>query len=124
MNKVKLLLEGLVEISDYITVCDKEFESSLSFASNRKEFKGAFKESPEYFTDEVLISINHFLETGEILEYYEIIGDIEARIVGRGSIFKIEYGLKLVGNGYEWIDLSSKEQITIVGNNIRKILKK
>lgn len=105
-----------------ISICDVEFESSLSFSKDANALKEAFKESPEYFSNKILISVYHFIKTGEIAEANEIIGEIESRITGRGACLSIEYALNLVGNGYEWIDFAIEDQIEVVGNNIEKLL--
>lgn len=116
------IYNGLLEYNDYISVYDEEFESSLSFSSNFIDFKNAYKESPEYFIDEIIISIYHFIITGKILECHEVISDIKHHIMEKIESENIQHVLKLVDNRYEWIDLDSDEKANVVANNIRKLL--
>jgi hypothetical protein len=94
----------------------------LSFDVDLQEFISSYQESPEYFTDEMIITLYHLIQTGEFLMANTILADIECHIVGRTSGEDTLYLLDLVDDGYEWIDLDRLDQIKVVVNNIKKLL--
>lgn len=121
-NSSTILYGGLLDIGLIITVYDANFESALSFDATKDALRDVVNESPEYFSNEMLISIYHFVETGEIRNARAIISEIESRIVGHTVVSNIGYALGLFDDGFKWIDLSYAEQIEIVVKNIRKLL--
>lgn len=122
---VSNLCDGKLVIGDrHALVYDNRFKDFLYLKSNLEEFKSAYKESPEFFTPEILICLFHFLMTSEFAEAYEIIEETERRIVGRDNFLNIDYALNLVGDGYEWVDYSRKDQEEIMCSNIIKRLQK
>lgn len=108
--------------NDNLVVADKEFESTISFSPTLDDFGAMIMESPEYFSEEILISIYHYIITKEIAKANEIVGDIENYIVGRGATLNISYVLDLVGNGYEWIDLDTEEKISDIASIVRELV--
>lgn len=61
-NDAITMYDGLLKLEDgIISVLDKELESSIAFVADIDSFVGAYKESPEYFSEEMIISLHHFL---------------------------------------------------------------
>ena len=122
---VSNLCDGKLVIGDrHALVYDNRLKDFLYLKSNLEEFKSAYKESPDFFTPEILICLFHFLMTSEFAEAYEIIEETERRIVGRDNFLNIDYALNLVDDGYEWVDYSRKDQEEIMCSNIIKRLQK
>lgn len=85
----------------------------------------AIKKYPEDITDNDIISLYFYLyNKSEGYMYSDsILSWVEEYIVGRATSENIDCMLDLVGNGYEWVDLSINEQKVVVARNIRKKLK-
>lgn len=73
-------------------------------------------------SNEALIEAYHLLKTNENLKAHEIVGDIESKIVGRGSLYEINHLLDLVDDGYEWIHLDTSEKVAVIAQNIKKYI--
>ena len=61
-KKEMSLYNNLLTYNGYISVYDEEFESSLSFDVDLQEFISSYQEFPEYFTDEMIITLYHLSE--------------------------------------------------------------
>lgn len=74
------MYNGMLEFHmDYVSVYDREFESSFSFYPTREELTEAYRESPEYFTDEILVTLDHYIKTGEKMFARQISSDFETK---------------------------------------------
>ena len=80
-----------------------------------------FEENEIGLINDALVRAYHYLVTGEEIYASMIVGSIEAQITGRGNTYETKYLLDYVGDGYDWIDLESNEQINVVANSIRKL---
>ncbi|MCK9471678.1 MAG: hypothetical protein M0Q88_08000 [Bacilli bacterium] len=112
----------LIQYGEIISVNDEEFESSLAFNKTIKNFAEAFFESPEYFNNETLVSIYHYIYTDNILTAEQIVGDVEGHIVGKESVYDTDHLLSLLNDGYNWIDFNTKCQVETLAYNIIKVM--
>lgn len=106
-----------------IIIADKEFESTICFQSCLDDLRYMLSESTEYFSDSILISVYHYIITGEVAEASQIVGSLESHITGRGAYLDTEYAKDLVDNGFEWSDLDIEEQIEDIASVVSSILK-
>lgn len=65
-DKGLILYNGILTLKDeVISICDKDFESSIAFGAADNEFKEAYRENPHYFTDEIIITLHTYFRKKE-----------------------------------------------------------
>lgn len=103
LRRMKSVGKKQVEYGDMVKITSLVTGSSIAFDKRLSRLAAAIFASPQYFTNEVIISVYHYIVTGEQLSANEIVGDVESKIVGRGQLYNTDYLLDIITDG-EWID--------------------
>lgn len=119
--ELKSLYDGRLILSECYEIISNS-GASLSFDSSLDALAGTYNMDSDYFTDEMILSIYFELSEGKLVDANELVGDLEAEITGRGSIYNVECLKSLIGDGYEWIDFEMHHKIYIVAENIKQLL--
>lgn len=124
MKKNIMKMNGLIEIlnNDKISIYDKELKTFVNFYKDEGDLSEAYKKSPEYFTNETLVSVYHFLETGKLIDSENIKKQIKGRLMGNKAFRGVEYLISMIDNKYQWMLSSQEKQEEIIADKIRMLI--
>lgn len=116
-NKDNFIYGGLLEKHYNIySIYDKEFESNISF-STLEEFKELLKESPEYFTNEIIVSAYYLAIKDVLVTDSVLLDEIEHEVAGRDHAHDVSVLVKLTEE--DFINKSTEEQLEYLSNKIK-----